>query len=164
MKRITILAIAALVAFAAIGVYAITASGSTSGATVNVRSTSLGRVLVDAKGRTLYLFAKDTHGRSSCSGACAMNWPPLTAAKPKAGSGVRKAELGTTKRADGGTQVTYNGHPLYRFVGDTKAGATTGEGLSAFGARWYAVNAAGNRVTKSASSPAAPAPPSPYGY
>ena len=169
MKRFTTLATVAVIALAVVAVYAMSASGSTSTGTVNLRSTSLGRVLADAKGRTLYLFQKDRSGRSSCSGACATNWPPLTAASPKAGSGVRKAEIGTTKRADGRTQVTYHGHPLYRYVGDTKPGATTGEGLNFFGGRWYAVNAAGNRVVQGGTGYNAPTTtpatsPTPYGY
>ncbi len=168
MKRITAIAAVALIVVTAVAVYAITAAGATS-ATVKLRTTSLGRVLVDAKGRTLYLFEKDRNGRSSCSGACATSWPPLIAARPKTGAGLRRTGLGTTRRADGRTQVTYGGHPLYRFVADTRPGATQGEGIDAFGARWYVVNAAGRKVTGSPRAPTAtqttPAPsPSPYGY
>ena len=147
-RRTTIpLALALLVALAvatAVG----TASGSSGGTTVKTRSTNLGTILVDAKGRTLYLFEKDHGGRSSCTGACAKNWPPLlTTGKPKAAGSVRKAKLGTTRRSNGTTQVTYGGHPLYTFVLDGgKPGSTKGEGVEAFGAEWYVVGPAGRKV------------------
>src|SRR3954451_19807991 len=86
-----------------------------SAATFGVASNSgLGKILVNSKGLTLYLFKKDTGTKSTCSGACATNWPPLRASgKPLAGTGLSMAEVGTTRRADGKPQVTYNGHPLY---------------------------------------------------
>ncbi len=118
-------------------------------AKVGTRHTKLGTILVDAKGQTLYLFEKDRHGRSACSGACARNWPPsVTGGRPKvAGHGVRARLLGTTRRSDGTTQVTYGGHPLYTFVGDRgRPGSTTGQGLDAFGAEWYVVGTNGNKV------------------
>jgi len=116
---------------------------------VSMAKTSLGRILVDAHGHTLYLFEKDKNGKSACSGACATAWPPLIAtAKPRAASGARASRLGTTKRSDGRVQVTYNRHPLYTFVKDTKKGQTNGEGLNAFGAEWYAMSAAGGKVEK----------------
>jgi predicted lipoprotein with Yx(FWY)xxD motif len=115
--------------------------------TVQVRRTGLGKILVDSDGRTLYLFKKDTGPKSRCSGSCAVNWPPLLATgRPKAGSGVKGSKLGTTKRSNGKTQVVYNRHPLYRFVGDTKPGNTSGQGLNAFGARWFVVSPAGNQI------------------
>src|SRR3954463_3605473 len=118
---------------------------------VSMARTSLGRILVDAHGHTLYLFEKDKNGKSACSGACAAAWPPLIAtAKPRAASGARASLLGTTKRADGRTQVTYNRHPLYTFVKDTKKGQTHGEGLTAFGGQWNAVSPAGTRVERQA--------------
>ena len=118
-----------------------------SGGTVSLRSTSLGRVLVSAKGRTLYLFAKDRNGRSSCTAACAKNWPPLIVrTKPTAGAGIKKSLLGTTMRSDGRKQATYNHHPLYAFVLDKQAGQTKGEGLKAFGALWWAVSAKGTAM------------------
>jgi predicted lipoprotein with Yx(FWY)xxD motif len=120
------------------------------GAIVSTKSTSLGRILVNSNGRTLYLFGKDKNGKSACSGMCATFWPPLiTTGKPRAGAGARASLLGTTRRSDGRLQVTYNHHPLYTFKTDTKAGQTNGEGLSAFGAKWYAVSPAGARVVKS---------------
>jgi predicted lipoprotein with Yx(FWY)xxD motif len=117
----------------------------TKPATVKTRSNTLGKILVDGRSRTLYLFEKDKHGKSACSGDCAKNWPPLlTKGKPKAVSGVKSSLLGTTKRSDGTTQVTYNKHPLYTFVVDkNKPGSTKGEGVDAFGAEWYAVSPEG---------------------
>jgi predicted lipoprotein with Yx(FWY)xxD motif len=120
-----------------------------SGAIVSTAKTSLGRILVNSSGHTLYLFGKDKNGKSSCSGMCASFWPPLiTTGKPRAGTGAKASLLGTTKRADGRLQVTYNHHPLYTFKKDTKKGQTNGEGLSAFGAKWYAVSPAGARVLR----------------
>jgi predicted lipoprotein with Yx(FWY)xxD motif len=124
-------------------------AAQTSGAIVSTAKTSLGRILVNSSGHTLYLFGKDKNGKSSCSGMCASFWPPLiTTGKPRAGTGAKASLLGTTKRADGRLQVTYNHHPLYTFKKDTKKGQTNGEGLSAFGAKWYAVSLAGARVLR----------------
>jgi predicted lipoprotein with Yx(FWY)xxD motif len=122
-------------------------SSSASAATVNVRSTSLGKILVDSQGRTLYLFEKDTGPKSTCSGACASAWPPFrTSGTPKAGSGVTASLLGTTARSDGNDEVTYNGHPLYYYAGDSQAGQHNGQGVDAFGAKWYVVTPAGEAV------------------
>ena len=119
------------------------------GPVVSTATTSLGRVLVDGRGHTLYLFGKDRNGKSACSGACAVAWPPLIAtAKPRAGARVEASRLGTTRRADGRLQVTYNRHPVYTFVKDTKKGQTNGEGLTAFGGTWDALSAAGAKVVK----------------
>jgi predicted lipoprotein with Yx(FWY)xxD motif len=118
-----------------------------STAKVEVVTTKLGKVLADGRGHTLYLFAKDKHSKSACSGACAQAWPPLTTtAKPKAGAGVSASKLGTTRRAGGVKQATYNGHPLYLFVNDTKARQTNGQGIVAFGGKWSAVSTAGRAV------------------
>ena len=103
--------------------------------------------LVDEEGKTLYLWEADKNGTSTCTGPCAAAWPPVTTSgAPLAGSGVDKALLGTVKRADGTEQVTYNGHPLYYFVGDTAAGTAKGQGSKAFGASWYVVNAKGSKI------------------
>jgi predicted lipoprotein with Yx(FWY)xxD motif len=136
-------------AVAALAGLALAATGQAAGsaATLKTRHGGIGTFLVDAKGRTLYLFQKDKTHKSRCAGECATEWPPLlTTGKPKASGLARKSLLGTTRRADGTTQVTYNGHPLYRFVADHKPGDTNGQGVSAFGARWYAVNVAGRRL------------------
>ena len=120
------------------------------GALVSTHKTALGKVLVDARGRTLYLFEKDKNGMSLCNGACIAYWPAVrTAAKPRAGAGVRPSLLGTTKRSDGRRQVTYAGHPLYTFIGDKKAGQTTGEGLTDFGAAWDAIAPNGRAIEAS---------------
>jgi predicted lipoprotein with Yx(FWY)xxD motif len=124
--------------------------------TVDLRSTAFGKVLVSANGHTLYLFRHDHGTKSTCYGACATNWPPLltTAAKVTGGSGVKGALLGTTRRPDGKLQVTYHGHPLYRFFLDKKAGQTKGQGLNFYGGKWYVVNANGVAVTKKPASTA----------
>jgi predicted lipoprotein with Yx(FWY)xxD motif len=122
-------------------------------ATVKVAQTGLGKILVDSKGRTLYLFKHDSGKKSRCFGACAAAWPPLRASgKPTAGSGARASMLGTTKRSDGKPQVTYNGHPLYRFQGDKKPGDTNGQGINAFGGLWWAVSSSGKQITGSGST------------
>jgi predicted lipoprotein with Yx(FWY)xxD motif len=121
---------------------------------VSTATTSLGRILVDSRGHTLYLFQKDTNGKSACAGQCASFWPPLIATgKPLAAAGAKASLLGTTKRADGRMQVTYNHHPLYTFVKDTKAGQTNGQGLTAFGGSWFVVSPAGNQVSSKPSNP-----------
>jgi predicted lipoprotein with Yx(FWY)xxD motif len=124
-------------------------SSAGTGAKVATASSKLGQILVDKRGRTLYLFARDRHGKSSCSGLCAGYWPALTTkGKPRAVGGARKALLGTTRRKDGRLQVTYRGHPLYRFSGDRAAGQTSGEGLTDFGGGWWAVSPAGNKIVQ----------------
>jgi predicted lipoprotein with Yx(FWY)xxD motif len=116
-------------------------------ASVAVRKSPLGSILVDSGGRTLYLFEADKGGTSACSGGCASVWPPLMATgAPHGGPGVQAAMLGTISRSGGGRQVSYNGHPLYTYAGDAKAGDTTGQGLDQFGAEWYVVNAHGDKI------------------
>ena len=116
---------------------------------VAVTNTVLGRILVDGRGRTLYLFERDKHGTSTCSGLCASEWPPVIASgKPLAGAGAQSSLLGVTKRGDGRLQVTYNHHPLYTFVNDTSKGQTSGEQLNAFGAEWYVLSKAGVEIAK----------------
>ena len=123
------------------------------GTLVTLGKTTLGKVLVDARGRTLYLFEKDKRGRSTCYGACATYWPPLlSSAKPRAARGVRASLLGLTKRTDGKRQVTYAGHPLYTFSLDRRAGQTSGQGLTDFGGSWNAVAASGREVESTSDS------------
>ena len=138
---------------------ALLAAGAATGMThaaravVTVRTTGLGKVLADQRGRTLYLFEKDKRGISACSGSCASFWPPLlTTGKPRVGPGIKPSLLGTTRRSDGRAQVTYGGHPLYRFSLDARPGQTKGEGLDDFGAHWYAVSPKGAKVVKAAAS------------
>jgi predicted lipoprotein with Yx(FWY)xxD motif len=123
------------------------------GAVVSTARTGLGRILVNSSGRTLYLFGKDRNGKSACAGQCATFWPPMiTKGKPRVAAGARASLIGTTKRADGRLQVTYNHHPLYMFAKDTKAGQTNGEGVNAFGGVWNVVSPAGAKITKPSSS------------
>jgi predicted lipoprotein with Yx(FWY)xxD motif len=125
-----------------------TTTTPTKTATVRVAKSRLGRILVDSTGRTLYLFKADSGAKSACFGACATAWPPLrTGGKPVVGSGASAARIGTTRRSDGARQVTYNGHPLYLFVKDHKPGDVNGQGVTAFGAAWFAVSAAGNQIS-----------------
>jgi predicted lipoprotein with Yx(FWY)xxD motif len=122
-------------------------------ATLNVANGGLGKILVDSQGRTLYLFKRDSGTKSMCNGACATNWPPLAAnGKPTVSGGAMASLAGTAKRSDGSTQVTYNGHPLYRFSGDQKPGDTNGQGVNAFGGLWYALSPAGNQMSGMPSS------------
>lgn len=116
------------------------AGPAAAGGAIAAASSPLGRILVAGNGMTLYMFARDPSGQSACRGSCAANWPPYTATgTPSAGTGLRASLLGTTMRADGSTQVTYDGHPLYTFAGDPSPGDTNGQGLDAFGAHWWAV-------------------------
>ena len=103
--------------------------------------------LVGPDGKTVYLFEADKNGKPTCAGACTQFWPPVTASgMPTAGSGLDKTLLGTVKRADGSTQVTYAGHPLYYYSGDSGPGTALGQGMSAFGAEWYVLNAKGSKI------------------
>jgi predicted lipoprotein with Yx(FWY)xxD motif len=157
-RKITLLVAAAAALVAAAAFAALGGTGSASaqpapkGALVTLGQTALGKVLVDARGRTLYLFEKDKHGKSACYSACAKYWPPLfSSAKPRVGKGVRLSLLGMTKRNDGKRQVTYAGHPLYTFISDTRAGQTIGEGVKSFGAAWDVLAASGDAVERTTS-------------
>jgi predicted lipoprotein with Yx(FWY)xxD motif len=150
MKRLPLAiaaVVAALVATAVLGAGLAAGSSAASGTTVKVAKSRLGKIIVDGRGRTLYLFEKDRRGHSACSGACAGYWPPLlTAGKPVAGTGAKKSLLGTIRRSNGKKQVTYSGHPLYRFVQDTKAGQTKGQDTHFFGGGWYVISPSGKKV------------------
>jgi predicted lipoprotein with Yx(FWY)xxD motif len=141
-----------LLAFVAVGLIAAGsvaagALGSGKKPTVELRTTAVGKVLVAANGRTLYLFTADKGKTSTCYGQCATFWPPLIATKPSAGAGVKASLLGTTKRKDGKLQVTYAGHPLYSFANDKKAGDVNGQAFVHFGGAWWVVSAAGRKIT-----------------
>ena len=163
-KPITFLASVAVIPLIALAVAACGGGGSaataatpktTSGASasVGVANNSLGSILVNANGRTLYLFKADSGTMSACTGACATAWPPLLASgTPTAGTGLAASKLGTITRSDGTHQVTYNGHPLYLFIKDTKPGQTTGQGVTAFGAAWFALIPSGGQASAPASS------------
>jgi predicted lipoprotein with Yx(FWY)xxD motif len=118
-------------------------------ATIKTAKTSLGTVLVTSTGRTAYLFKADKGKTSMCTGACAKAWPPVTTTgKPKAAGSAQSKLLGTSKRKDGRTQVTYNKHPLYTFSGDSAAGQTKGQGVNFFGGEWDALSAKGAAITR----------------
>jgi predicted lipoprotein with Yx(FWY)xxD motif len=161
-KKVVAAAVAAL-ALAAAGVAAAAAvahpqsfrslAASNSSGTVTLHKTKLGKVLATRAGMTLYLFKVDKHGKSACYGQCATYWPPLLKkGKLTAGTGLKASLLGTTKRKNGTRQVTYAGHPLYRFKLDKAAGAVKGQGQDFFGGKWYVLSAAGRAVTKTPST------------
>jgi predicted lipoprotein with Yx(FWY)xxD motif len=104
-------------------------------------------VLTNAGGFTLYSFAPDTSTTSNCNGTCAQNWPPVNG--PAAASGI-KGTFGTIKRSDGSTQATFDGHPLYTFVGDTTPGQAKGNGLNAAGGLWHEITTSGSAAPASA--------------
>jgi predicted lipoprotein with Yx(FWY)xxD motif len=124
-------------------------SGSASGATViTTASSSAGTILTSGSGRAMYLWVKDPSGTSYCSGACAGAWPPVTSTGSVTAVGAAKAsDLGTITRSDGSKQVTYDGHPLYYFVGDSGPGVAKGQGSDGFGAKWWLVSPSGTDVT-----------------
>jgi predicted lipoprotein with Yx(FWY)xxD motif len=129
-----------------------TSTASTTAAAGVTVGTANGH-LTGAGGRAVYLWVADTNGKSNCAGQCATAWPPLvTKGAPVAGSGVNKADLGTTMRTDGSEQVTYKGHPLYYFVADKTAGSTNGEGSDGFGAKWWLVAPSGSAITSGGSA------------
>lgn len=121
--------------------------------TLQTHSSALGRILVDGSGRTLYLFQADSGTTSHCYGGCAQAWPPDTTTGRPSAQGVNDALVGTTPRNDHTTQVTYNGHPLYRFAQDAKPGDTTGQGSTAFGGAWYVLDPSGAPITGTAPNP-----------
>lgn len=119
------------------------------GTALAVRSTSLGKILTDGRGFTVYAFDADKGTKSACSGACASAWPPVTATgtTPHVGAGVTQSLVGEATRADGSRQLTYAGHPLYLYQGDSAPGDASGDGSQAFGARWDALTASGEDAT-----------------
>jgi predicted lipoprotein with Yx(FWY)xxD motif len=134
-------------------------------AALRVDNTSLGAILVDRKGDTIYEFAKDTNGTSVCNGECANDWPPVAApaSLPTSWPGVT-GELGITTRQDGTRQLTVGGHPLYTFEGDSAPGQTNGQGLVLNGGLWTVVSAAGAPVSNAKAAPATSAPYGGGGY
>ena len=140
-----------------------TSPGVAPGAAVGIKQTALGKTLVDANGRSLYLFGADKPDRSTLSQAGLAVWPAFTSnGTPKARGGAVSGLIGTIAGPAGGRQVTYGGHPLYYFVGDRSPGSVSGQRLNEFGAVWYVLSPNGNAITRAASSPAT-APPA-YGY
>ena len=157
MTRSRLMSLPGAAAAVALGAVALGTFGATAAAapdatnarsaTVKIAHSRLGKILVDSRGRTLYVLSADSARKSTCFGACAQNWPPLRVSrKPTVGRGLKASKIGTIRRRDGKPQVTYNRHPLYRFVGDTRAGQTHGQGIVAFGGRWSVVSPAGRPV------------------
>jgi predicted lipoprotein with Yx(FWY)xxD motif len=135
------------------------ASASTTGTVITAQAGSAGTFLTNGSGRTVYLWAKDGMNMSACSGACAAAWPPVPATGTlTATGGANASDLGTITRSDGTKQVTYDGHPLYYFVGDSAAGQTNGQGSDNFGAKWWLVAPSGAKITGTDTAAAAPAP------
>ena len=145
-KKTKLAVLATLLAAAGLAAAAAVASTETS-SSISLRTTKVGKVLVAANGRTLYLFTADKGEQSACYGQCASYWPPLIAQKPIAGAGLKSSLLGTTKRSGGKLQVTYGGHPLYFFAEDKNAGDVNGQGFVHFGGAWWVVSTAGKKVT-----------------
>jgi predicted lipoprotein with Yx(FWY)xxD motif len=153
-RTVAVMLAAALGVVGFLAAASIARSATRSPATVSLRKTTLGMILVAANGHTLYLFGKDKADRSACSASCAQFWPPLLSrGKPTAGPGVKANLLGTTRRSSGSLQVTYNNHPLYTYALDKHAGQTKGEGVLAFGAKWYALSAKGSAILKAFAAP-----------
>ena len=161
-SRLSLSAVALIVAGAIAAIVATTGSSAKKAPSVaansalSIRQTSLGKTLTDANGRTLYLFAGDKPNVSRLSPAGRAFWPPFTAAvRPSATGGAVAGDIGTVTGATGAAQVTYNGHPLYYFVGDRNRGQTTGQALNQFGARWYVLSPLGAAVTSPPATSAA---------
>jgi predicted lipoprotein with Yx(FWY)xxD motif len=146
-------------------------ASSSGGTVITTAKSSAGTFLTNGSGRAVYLWVKDTGDMSNCNGACAGAWPPVTTTATATASGSAKAsDIGTITRSDGTKQVTYDGHPLYYFSGDSGPGTATGQGSDGFGAKWWLVAPTGSDVTaavasftagSAAGAPAAPAAPAP---
>jgi predicted lipoprotein with Yx(FWY)xxD motif len=123
-------------------------SSSASSTVITTKTSSGGSFLTNGAGRAIYLFMADSTGKSACDGACAAAWPPVIAtAQPTATGSAQASGLSTITRSDGTKQVTYDGHPLYYFQGDTGPGTDKGQGLDNFGAKWWLVAPTGSSIT-----------------
>ena len=171
--------LAAPLAVALLAAAACGSSGSSSGAAagsagsstvITTKTSSGGSFLTNGAGRSIYLFMADSSGKSTCDSACAAAWPPVIATgQPTASGGAQASDLSTLTRTDGTKQVTYNGHPLYYFQGDTGPGMDKGQGLDNFGAKWWLVTPSGSSITtmvtiSGSGSSSAPTPSSGGGY
>ena len=127
------------------------AAATATPTTLDLANSKLGPILADSQGRSLYLFEADTTNTSTCTTAgCVAEWPPLIASGlPQVGAGLAASQLGTTTRTDGRQQVTYSGHPLYYFAGDSQPGSTAGQGLNDNGGLWYVLHTDGTPVDNS---------------
>jgi predicted lipoprotein with Yx(FWY)xxD motif len=127
---------------------AASASSAASSTVITTKTSSGGSFLTNSAGRSVYMFLADSSGKSNCSGACASAWPPVVATgQPTASGGAQASDLGMITRSDGTKQVTYDGHPLYYFVGDTGPGTVKGQGVDGFGAKWWLVAPSGSSIT-----------------
>jgi predicted lipoprotein with Yx(FWY)xxD motif len=145
MRRfLVLLAVAAVSAFTASG----TQAKASAPPTLTVRSSSYGKILFDGRGFVLYAFTRDPRGgKSRCYGSCASAWPVYyKKGALVAGKGVRQKLIGTVKRKDGRRQITYNGRPLYYYVGDRSAGQVSCQDVTEFGGTWLVVRASGKLV------------------
>jgi predicted lipoprotein with Yx(FWY)xxD motif len=135
-----------LAAAAALAVPAAAMSNASqaTGVTLQVRHSAYGKILFDGRGYVLYAFSRDVKWKSNCYGRCAARWPVYFAKGTlRAGSGLKQALLGTTRRPDGRRQVTYAGRPLYHYIGDTRPGLITCQNVSEYGGLWLVVAASG---------------------
>jgi predicted lipoprotein with Yx(FWY)xxD motif len=153
---------AAVIGLAACGSSSPSTSGGTaaSGSQVKTASTSVGTIMVNSAGHAIYWFAIDTPTKSNCTGSCATLWPPVTGPVTAAAGASLPGTFGTITRADGTTQATYMGHPLYTYAGDSSAGVVTGNGKNLSGGFWWAMTPSGSK----ASGGAAPKPSTGGGY
>jgi predicted lipoprotein with Yx(FWY)xxD motif len=172
--RLSLPIVAVIAAAAIVAIVATTGSSAKKtpavapNSAISVQQTSLGKTLTDANGCALYLFAADKPNASALSAAGRAFWPSCTAAnKPSATGGAVGGDIGTVTSANGAAQVSYNGHPLYYFIGDHNPGQTTGQALNQFGARWYVLAPAGAAITaapRAGSSSSSTAGGATYGY
>lgn len=129
------------------------AAGGSGSTVITTVSSSAGTFLANSSGHAVYLWTKDSDGMSACSGACAGAWPPVTTTGTvTASGGAKSSDLGTITRSDGTKQVTYDGHPLYFFSGDSGPGMASGQGNDGFGAKWWLVSPSGSDVTSAVSA------------
>lgn len=148
-----------LAVVAAAGVVAVGATAASTPTVKVMKTASLGKLLATSSGLTLYHYTDEKGGKIDCKGACAKLWPPLlvtSGAKPTLGPGLSAAKVGTVKRPDGKTQVTYNGYALYRYAPDKKAGDVKGQAL--FKA-WYVIAPTGKLVKRAPTAAEPPTPP-----
>jgi predicted lipoprotein with Yx(FWY)xxD motif len=129
------------------------ASGGSGSTVITTVSSSAGTFLTNSSGHAVYLWSKDGNGMSACTGACAGTWPAVTTTGTvTASGGAKSSDLGTITRSDGTKQVTYDGHPLYFFSGDSGPGMASGQGNDGFGAKWWLVSPSGSDVTAAVTS------------
>jgi predicted lipoprotein with Yx(FWY)xxD motif len=140
------------------------AGGTTSANTIKTASTSVGTILVNSAGHAIYWFAIDTPTKSNCNGQCAGFWPPVKGPVTAASGVSLPGTFGTIKRADGSTQATYKGHPLYTYAGDSSAGVVTGNGKNLSGGLWWAMTPSGAKPTAGGSAPSPSSSTSSGGY